>query len=675
MSVQFSQRYQYQKIEDLEDRPENYESTVHSLNDLSSTSSSSNSKFLHYSNHLNRYHNVFIFLLVLSLLFLSVAFRLFVYTSGDDTMLGQANLLKSMPYRQINHPDPPTQFWGTVQKPYPTGAFWTNLVIKNGDGAVGVYPYGVKTVEVGVQVSYGSSRRQVSSNAITDIFSVDWQISASQGYISRAVESYDNISVTMSYKTQNNGKYKAILVKGSPFVTVVYDNATPLLSSPAMRITAVDSKLVNGGTGTQYLVTLGNFQKWLVYCSESVILSWKDNSLAAPTPIKGFIRIAVLPNQNVDGAFNSLLTYVQRYPTGGIVTCSYPNTGTAVVTIQYNTVGTGSLLMLALPHHIPLLPPSLVNSDESKAVQSNYLPIWCIKGKMKAIVSDNWKLTYNVVSPGWNYPLTNQLSTPQLDGIAKYLLEEVKQFQPAANDVYSFGKQLGRMTRLALIADNLGIADVRQQAIFYLETSLIPWIQGMNVDNLLYDKIYGGLVTQQSTNDAFSNFGLGWYSDHHFQFGYFVHAVAALVKLDYNFYEANKAGLDCFIRDIANPDPTDLDFPIVRHKDFFDGHSWASGLFQQANGKGQESSSEAVNAYYGVYLYSTALGYNDLMKFSQLLMTMEIQSVQYYWHIANDDIYDIPFSSNRMIGNVGALDVTASTWFGNQVEYVHGINM
>jgi hypothetical protein len=26
-------------------------------------------------------------------------------------------------------------------------------------------------------------------------------------------------------------------------------------------------------------------------------------------------------------------------------------------------------------------------------------------------------------------------------------------------------------------------------------------------------------------------------------------------------------------------------------------------------------------------------------------------------------------------GNVGAFDVTASTWFGSNVEYVHGINM
>jgi len=57
------------------------------------------------------------------------------------------------------------------------------------------------------------------------------------------------------------------------------------------------------------------------------------------------------------------------------------------------------------------------------------------------------------------------------------------------------------------------------------------------------------------------------------------------------------------------------------------------------------------------------------------MLTMEIQSVQTYWHMPNDNIYDNVFASNRMVGNIGALDVTASTWFGSELEFVHGINM
>jgi Glycosyl hydrolase family 81 C-terminal domain len=55
---------------------------------------------------------------------------------------------------------------------------------------------------------------------------------------------------------------------------------------------------------------------------------------------------------------------------------------------------------------------------------------------------------------------------------------------------------------------------------------------------------------------------------------------------------------------------------------------------------------------------------------------MEIQSVKKYWHMmTNSTIYDSLFASNTMVGNVGALGVTASTWFGDNPEYVHGINI
>ena len=111
------------------------------------------------------------------------------------------------------------------------------------------------------------------------------------------------------------------------------------------------------------------------------------------------------------------------------------------------------------------------------------------------------------------------------------------------------------------------------------------------------------------------------------------------------------------------------------------GHSWASGLFHQGNGKGQESSSEAVNAYYGAYLYGLASGNADFTKFAQTMLTMEVHATKTYWHMTpsaaadKPPIYDAVFAANLMVGNMGAIDVTASTWFGSKLEFLHGINM
>jgi endo-1,3(4)-beta-glucanase len=59
-------------------------------------------------------------------------------------------------------------------------------------------------------------------------------------------------------------------------------------------------------------------------------------------------------------------------------------------------------------------------------------------------------------------------------------------------------------------------------------------------------------------------------------------------------------------------------------QDFFDGHSWASGLFSQANGKSQESSSEAVNAYYAVYLMGLATGNAETRDWGRILLAGEV---------------------------------------------------
>ena len=649
--------------------------------------------------------------------FLLAAVLFFPLRTSLMSPLGSV-LTKAQPFKVMSHPDPPSTLWGSVTKPYPTGAFWTNLVVKNGDGPIALHPYGVKCLETGVHVSYGPTRRSVTQLSILDAFATDLVINSVEAYVGRGVERYDNGSVRMAYTVAapagttgtSMSKYRAHLVKGSSFVTVAFDNATPAIESPLMKITAVDARVRNNAPGMQYIVTLGNFQRWLVYCSEPVALIWRENGLTAATPIRGVIRVAILPQLNYETAFEKLMNYIQCYPTGVATTLTYSNSNnggaaadrfpTLTMVFQTNPPNCGAgLLMYALPHHVKsmaaaaaasaasaaaaggvvatTLPPADINSDDSKAAQAALQAIYSIKGKLRALVGDTWVMRHALpFSPGWNYavPPGEKLSTVQMDQIAVQLMQDVKTVIPTALDPYSFGKQVSRMARLALIADYLGIPEARTQALETVANSMIPWLTGANANALVYDRVWGGLVPTNGLADSQADFGSGWYSDHHFHYGYFIYAAAVLAKLNTPFYDANKATLDAFVRDVCNPDTTDLDFPIARHKDFFDGHSWASGLFQQANGKGQESSSEAVNAYYACYLFALGTNNKDLKDFSYFLLASEVQAAQTYWHMPNDDIYDSIFAANGMVGNIGAFDVTASTWFGSEMEYVYGIN-
>lgn len=626
-----------------------------------------------------------------------------------------SSLSESNPYMPVHHPDPPTSYWGNVKAPYPTGAFWTNMVVKDGQGEVGTHPYGIKCTDDGVLISYGPTRRVVTDRSIIDPFDIDLQVASWEEFSDKMVEKYDNVSVTMKYQVatamsndqQQPSSFKTHLVKGDPFVTIVYDRATPVVSSEHMKITDVQHKLFRASkasssytvsNGVQYMLTLGNFQNWLLYCSEDVAFTWLDNQLVASRPITGFLRIALLPPPNppftIDNVFDEMVGYAPSYAQGGSMTLTYSGANSGIINIEYDVVGNGNpILMYALPHHLSKLDASMLRSRDSTRAQSILKSMYSIKGRLTPIVGSKWTLTYNLVHIDWEYIIPEHVHANKLDDIREQLMADVQQIKPSAEDPYGFGKELGRMARLASIADCLGIPEVRSQAVDILIETLTPWLEGTNTDMLVYDQDYAGLVSSNGLRDSMADFGQGWYNDHHFHYGYFIYSMAMITKFRPETYNNYSCHMDAFVRDICNYDdhrgeahtvklsstrtgtagtaPTV--FPFARHKDFFDGHSWASGLFTQANGKGQESTGEAINAYYGCSLYGMSTNKPALTNFARLLLSMEIDATKIYWQMTDDSVYDNFFASTRMVGNIGATDVTATTWFGSNLEYVHGI--
>ena len=583
---------------------------------------------------------------------------------------------RTIPFESIIHPMQPSSYWGSVTKPYPTGAFWTNLVIENEVGQTnspaGVLPYAISCTEMGVQVSYGATRRIVTQLQITDPFDVDLQIGSIETIKDWVVNHYDNLSVSMHFTTRTGGNFTNYIVKSSPYVTVKFDDATPVIGSDVMKIIYV-KKIVDERDGTYYRITLGNYQNWFLYCSEPITFTLIGNSLIAPNSITGVVRVGFLPAQNLMESFDILAEYAGCYPIGGDVSVVYDNDMTATVSFLYHTRGNGELLMLALPHHLDImLSPEL---EKLRQLKNTYTPVYSIKGKMIPIVGKLWNLRYEMKSASWNYFVEEDLTIAQLNDIAGALQADVDTALPDATDPYNFGKQIGRLARLAFIADYLGILDSTTRAVTSLKTALTPWLTSNNPDALLYDDTYGGIVSRNGLENSGADYGNGYYNDHHFQYGYFIYAFAALIRYDPSYSGLYRTSMDAIMRDVCSMQIDGIEFPNARHKDFFDGHSWASGLFVESNAKNQESSSEAINAYYSCYLYATAVGDISRMRYMQLLYNMEIQSVKVYWHMPDDSIYDPIFAANTMVGNVGALSVSASTWFGDNPQYVHGINI
>jgi endo-1,3(4)-beta-glucanase len=182
-----------------------------------------------------------------------------------------------------------------------------------------------------------------------------------------------------------------------------------------------------------------------------------------------------------------------------------------------------------------------------------------------------------------------------------------------------------------------------------------------------------------------------------------------MARVDPTFIDRFGSHVDTLFHDIAHTSNGDsravskgqIFFPLSRHKSWFDGHSFATGMFAFGNGKSQESSSEAVNAYYGAYLWSLqrhGADESDVTDFARLLLSTEIRGAKTYWHMVPPDshtgkttsstfyntsststpyerlhVYPADFETHYMVGNVGMLDVAVNTWFGNDPLYVHMI--
>ena len=233
------------------------------------------------------------------------------------------------------------------------------------------------------------------------------------------------------------------------------------------------------------------------------------------------------------------------------------------------------------------------------------------------------------------------------------------------------------MGRLAVIADELGEDIVASNVRRRMQKALEPWLKGANKNAIVYDAVWGGLVSTEGALSSGADYGNGMYNDHHFQYGYFVYAAAAIGKGDPAWLHAWWRPVIDLVRDYANPCYDDVHFPRLRHFDHYAGHSWASGLFCFPDGKNQESSSEAIHAYYAISLLGEVMDDAMIRDFGAALMHMEILSTQTYWHIPHPDasIYPEPFHLNATVGIVWSGKVDYGTWFGSNLEYIHGIQM
>lgn len=564
------------------------------------------------------------------------------------------------------HSQQPTSIWGShTSAPLPTNRWWQNIVLQDGDalgeGVVASMPYLLKARPDGLHVGL-SAPKVVAADSVSVPFTEAVHVGAEGLPDARAVAAHDQLSVTLRWGDHDGGSMAAPLVRGMPLVTLEFSDLAPRVTFAASSVARVDGHAVPASLSSdRYEIELASGDTWLVYVSKESAVHVDERGISFDGKMSGAVRLGLAPSEESKAVLDK---HRRRYPTGGKVRARAA-ADRARLTFAWATRGDGPLLMMALPHHVDA---GISGGEIARDVTHESM-----KGGMVGVSGDTWTITERLPTIGWAPP--RPIDAARAPAVREALKSDASK-PLVAVDPYGAGKEMAALGRLAVIADELGEAGTAEAIRERLAGALDSWLEGKNADALRYEPTWGGVAPANGLADPGADFGAGWYNDHHFHYGYFLYAAAAVGRKDPAWLRKRMGAILHLVRDIANPSARDRLYPQQRHKDWYVGHSWAAGLFPSASGRNQESCSEAANAWYSLALLGEAAGDGRLRGLGRLMLATEARAYRKYWLMGagssaeKSPIYPSKFAENGMVAVVWSTKADKATWFGANIECV-----
>lgn len=507
------------------------------------------------------------------------------------------SVVAKLPERSAPHP---RVMLANKQPPVPTNAWFSGLVFGGQNSPVFAYPWSFETTKSGASLSVP----QVVSQANTVLGDHANDLSANLGSDDYAVKSFGDLSATIEFLKSGQPVATAKITEGSPYIfwSMRPNRQTTLTANGNFKKLSSSEYVVSVGAG-RYGLKLG----------QGVSAQAAGKQIILRAAKAGRFTLIELPNgaptQEVfELASNRIVKTSVSYRTKGAST---------VTTFHIKTANGKPTLFGLLPHQYN-------HAENFKSVGN--LPT--ILGQEKFTQANNfsYKLTENV--PGGKI-ITSELSAQQKAKLGSLIEQDIQNTKFTATDSYGGGKQLYRAANLLELAHELNRPALASQIQTSLKAQLDMWLDPNGYAKRVakyfyYDPEIGGLVGVKPS------FGSANFNDHNFHYGYFVYAASVLGRYDKGFIKDHGAMVDALIRDYASPTATKY-FPKQRSYDAYFGHSWADGYGQSLSGNNQESSSEAVNADYAIYLWAEVTGNRKLQNYGQWLYANQTNAALNYW--------------------------------------------
>ena len=536
-----------------------------------------------------------------------------------------------------------------LNRPLPSNDWWTYALVNPWTGKLWAYPALVWADATGISIakpSYweptGCEMKWNDPLSISILASSPNRLIASSPHRpfspqSALISHWSDYMIAFVLQ-EDNAEVRVTLMQGSPFVWLEFTNAEPTINNPDPNAITVFQH-TEGNTTTLAVAVL------------------TDN--LTPEDLQPYaFRI---PR-------NTQITY-DYLPEQSLLRTQFHISYQDIVPTTANGMWQGFL-----PHHY-----YDTHTDIAFLAPTYATP----RGEMRLAKGNNFTIDYPVHGMLPFFPVPYDSLSGYNPKLMRTLCAEYAQAGSFGADTYWGGKGLTQMAHYMTTAYQLGDTATFELAKSRLRATLIDWYTYTPGETQYYFARYdrwGALVGFDPSYDSDT------FNDHHFHYGYFVYASALLCMLDDDFRQQYGDMARLVALDYANPYlpttgaadlPTtaqrSIIFPSFRTFNPYLGHSFAGGMGNEGNGNGQESSSESMQGWGGVWMLGAALGDKDLLEAGIYGYTVEARGTAEYWFDRGRRNIDYtkylhPYCCNLTMQGVGWW-----TWFSGDPVWMHSI--
>ncbi|WP_309400394.1 discoidin domain-containing protein [Cerasicoccus maritimus] len=448
--------------------------------------------------------------------------------------------------------------------------------------------------------------------------------------------------VQMRLEQNPNAYYDVTMGHGLPFVWVEATGVSPLLNIDASAIfrDAAGNLLTLPYTGSAMSVEVQG-RTFGLHAPDGTTFEDANGEMLVNLGSGSYLVISAMPDW---GSLSGFDIYAYAIPRDTMMTWSYnPADGFVrtnwTVTAQALKGANTTVLQGWIPHHYRETDNDLTFTSVSYTTP---------RGKLKLSASNTAQIDFPFTGILPNLPTPSQLggahdySPERMD----FYLDQYAQRTDYGGDTYWGGKSLTQFGDYLTISADLGTdhVDALKAA---LTAALEDWFTYDGVEVEHYFARYDGYKALVGFNESY---GSSQFTDHHFHYGYFTRAAALLGLQDPQFLADYGDMAKLVAKQYANWDRNDTDFPFFRTFDLWHGHSYAGGT-SAGNGNNQESSSESIQSWCGLFLLGEAMNDNDMLAAGAMGYAIERLAIKEYWV----DYHGNPDATNPIPADGGTL--------------------